>query len=283
MKALFTVPVLLFAAATAGAADQITISTEEFPPFTSTSLKGNGIDCEIVREALKLSGLEVRFVFVPAARSLKMAEDGETDASLPWTKRPGRETDFLFSEPVIKKDNEVFFVLKDTSFEWDPASRNYELIKGKSIGAVNAYNYGERFEAAEKNQTIHVERVREDKLNFNKLFGKRFDALIAKRMVGRLILNEYYTAEQRALVVEKNENSETEDSDYLLISRKSPKAERLLKAIDTGLQELRRSGKYSELLKQFEAGAYFEKSESKDSGAAAADESNSTQRAVPKQ
>jgi polar amino acid transport system substrate-binding protein len=248
----------------AGAADTVTIATEEFSPFTSETLKGNGIDCDIIRQALKVSGMEVQFMFVPAARSLKMAQDGEAVASLPWTKRPGREEDFLFSEPVIKKDCEVFFTLKGTPFDWDAASRKYERLKGKSVGAVIAYNYGDPFETAEKDRTIHVERVSTDKINFDKLFGKRVDAIIAKRMVGKFILDNLYTAEQRSQIVQFNENNDTQENDFLVVSKKNPEAEKVLKAVNAGIQELKRSGKYDEMIKAFESGKYFEKLESQE-------------------
>ena len=108
-----------------------------------------------------------------------------------------------------------------------------------------------------------------DKINFDKLFGKRFDALIAKRMVGRFILKNAFSAEQRGKVAEFVEKQESKDSDYMLVSKKSPRSQSILEAVNAGLKELHRSGKYDAMMKAFDNGDYFEK---KDVAEAAAKE-----------
>ena len=61
-------------------------------------------------------------------------------------------------EPVIESDREVFFYLGEKDFNWDPENQNYELLKGKNIGAINGANYGPKFMKAEKDKIVNVER-----------------------------------------------------------------------------------------------------------------------------
>ena len=49
------------------------------------------------------------------------------------TNKPAIEADFHYSDPVIGYDNEVFFTLKNTPFDWNVAAQDYAAITPRGI------------------------------------------------------------------------------------------------------------------------------------------------------
>ena len=246
--------VILWAQVAGAQVTTVRISTEDYRPYTSPDLEHYGIDACIVREAFRLSGINVDYLFLPGARSFAMAKTGQTDATLPWALRETRRKDFFYSDPVLKVDHEHFFYRKGFKFDWDPKQPDYANLKGAQVGAIISYNYGKVFQQAEKSGVIEVMRLRTLEPAFTMLLNDRLDVVISKRRVGRHFLRDGFSKKYIALLDSRPENLRADSYDYLLISKKSPHAAFILNAFNHGLAEMRRNGTYDRFMSEFETG-----------------------------
>ena len=71
-------------ATSAGAAETVEITTGEYAPWTSESLKHGGFSTHIITEAFKLEGYEVNFTFYPWKRVYEAAKDGKRFHASSW-------------------------------------------------------------------------------------------------------------------------------------------------------------------------------------------------------
>ena len=231
----------------------VKIATEEYAPFIASSLHKNGFLAQVITEAFKLEGISTKFDFLPAARSYQSAKSGKYDATVPWAKREERLNDFYFGEPILESDVEVFFYLDGQEFEWDPEKQDYSLLKGKVIGAINGANYGKKFMNAEKTGLINVDRVTHSYQNLRKLASKRIDLMITPKTIALHELKkekEEYKALKAVKVIQAIK--EPVEYDYLIISKNSPNGEIFNNAFNKGMKKLKESGRYKELLEEFQ-------------------------------
>jgi polar amino acid transport system substrate-binding protein len=263
MRTILLSIILLFITLIASRADDISkpdvihIATEEYAPFTSENLKRYGIFNHIVSEAFRLEGIEVEYQFFPGARSFHLAKDGALDGTTPWAKRKGREIDFFYSDPILDVGGEYFFYRKNYKFNWNPATQDYSHLKGVNVGAIASYDYGSKFKEAERQEVFRVYRVSSLKRLFVMLLNGRIDVVISKEWVARHALQVNFSSEQIAQIASRPENNEPPSYDYVLLSKKRPAAQYLLKSLNKGLKKLRASGKYDAFLKAFENGDYI--------------------------
>lgn len=251
--------VMWFAATSLLAQPTVNIATEEYPPYTSSKLYKNGLDAHIVSRAFELEGYTVTYSFHPAARSFNMTQEGKFDATLPWAKRADRENDFLYSDPVIEVEQEYLFFKKDRTVDWNPAQPDYSKLSGKRFGAIIAYNYGQDFQQAESQKIIETFRSGDLNHHFEMLLKERLDFVISKRQVAHHILQQQFSLNEQSLISSIAENHRPKTYDYLLISKRTPNAEALLKAVNSGLAKLKSSGEYQRILNAFEHGVYSQR------------------------
>ena len=235
----------------------VQITTEEYPPFTTKNLKHYGLLSHIVTEAFLLEDIKVEYIFLPAARALYTTEAGQADGTLPWAERAGRETNFLYSDPILDVGWESFFFRTDSKFNWDPEQKDYGALKDLTIGAIISYDYGEEFQKAEKNKVINVIRVRSLKQLFKMLLSGRINILISKKLVAEYTLQTEFTHTQALQLDSTPENRDRPSYDYLLFSKKKPTAQYYLNALNNGLKKLRISGKYDEFIDNYNNGKYL--------------------------
>lgn len=253
----FRVIVLLALSTASNAEEVITIATEEYPPHTSQTLKHNGVNCHIVSEAFALEGIAIRYHFMPGKRAYHMAQTGKMDAALPWVKRPEREKYFFYPDPVIQGGKDGFYHLKTYDLEWNPSHPNYADLAGVSVGAVLGYNYGPKFQTAEKTGVINVQRIESIEKNFRKLLLGRIKVFISQDDVGNYILNRDFTRREINLIKHTLEDNIPTEHFHLLISKKSAKGQYYLQAFNRGLRRLKQSGRYDEMLKASLRGDYI--------------------------
>ena len=234
----------------------VRLATGEYPPYTSEHLPHFGVDAHLVSEAFALVGIKAVFEFLPWKRSFSNAKTGISDGTLPWAKRSGREIDFRYSNPVIEVDREYFYHLKSIPIAWDPKAKDYRQLRGRHFGAGVSANYGPAFQTAEAQGVILVTRTQTAMQNFKMLLRGRVDIVISKGRVGEFVLRNHFTTNEIDLLTRRPESAAAPSHDYLLISKRGPQPEYFLKSFNRGLERLRRSGRYEEIMENFENGAY---------------------------
>ncbi|TWI65065.1 polar amino acid transport system substrate-binding protein [Desulfobotulus alkaliphilus] len=235
----FLMPSLIFAAP-----PLVRLGVDEFPPYISKDLPGYGILGQIVAESFERAGFEAVYVFVPWKRALKSVEEGEfLDGTPAWFRTPEREAAFYVSDALVD-DSQSFFHLKDFPFDWE----KIEDLKGVQIGATLGYDYGEDFARAYDKEEISVEWVSRDVQNFRKLLVERIQVFPMNTLAGYGILQTDFS-EQDAARITHHPRPLRAEALHLLLSKKNPENAAVMERFNRGLKELKKSGRYDEILK----------------------------------
>lgn len=235
---------------TALAEETIRIATGNWPPYLSRDLKHNGIAAHIISDIFASEGFKVEFDFVPWARAYELSKKGDYDGTAVWLKKPERETDFYFSDPVVKEKH-VFFHLKSFKFEWN----SIDDLQGLKIGGIAKFSYGEAFDKAEKSGKLQVDRTTNDISNFKKLLGQRLQIYPQEINVGHYVLQTNFKPEDIQRIT-SNPKLLMSNFSYLLLSKKIERNKALIVKFNNELQRLKSSGKYDRYFEAFQKGEY---------------------------
>lgn len=236
----------------ATATEKIQITTGEYAPWTSESLKHGGFTTHVISEAFKLEGYEANFTFYPWKRVYEAAKEGKRyHASSWWYPSEERTKHFYYSEPLLM-DSTVFFYTKDNPLsEW----KTLEDLRDRRIGATAGYTYTSEFWDAAKSKRLDIQEASSDELNFKKLLKGRIDLFPTSDLVGQKLLKENFTLKE-AKKVTFNPSPLMSVPGHLLFSRKLVNGEELVTVFNRGLAKLRESGRYDQFWTDLIAGKY---------------------------
>ena len=92
------------------AVETVTLSIGEWVPyFSQHDPKGKLLE-QVVTEAFKLEGVEVKYQYLPWKRSYANAESGVSDGTVGWNKTEERERRFHLNKEPLIRDEAVFFI-----------------------------------------------------------------------------------------------------------------------------------------------------------------------------
>jgi polar amino acid transport system substrate-binding protein len=228
-------------------AETITMTNGEWAPYMSQKLKHDGFVSDLVVQAFKKEGVDVKWVFLPWKRAFEEAKSGKYAGSAIWGKTDERAKDFLFTKGVVTLKN-VFFIKKGSNFSWN----TIDDLKNKKLGGIIGYAYGGGIDKAEKAGIIKINRIGNNAGNYKKLVAGRLDAVLDAVQVG-------YTTARQAGVGDQVEpyKKPFESREYsVIISKKTPNAAKLVETFNKGLDALKASGEYDAILKAAQQGKY---------------------------
>jgi polar amino acid transport system substrate-binding protein len=216
---------------------------DNWPPFSDE--KGKGLSAQLVSAAFARSGYKIETVVVPYARALYYTAKGKTDACWNVTRQANTERDYLLhQQPLFQAPS---------SFYYHKLAKSYrsvaEIPDGTVVGVILGYEYGDLFEQHKKRfQLVEVSThpqlitlLVHDKVELAIFFDDVLDFYLS----GPNFANHNL---QRGAV---NFVSEI----YVAFSRAKPGSQALANALDQGLIQLRQSGDYQRILRQFKQGA----------------------------
>ncbi len=230
--------------------ETISLSAGDWSPYLSEDLKYQGIAARIIKESFASQGVEVTINFYPWQRAFEEAKLGREDGTAVWLEREDRKEFFYYSEPVVEEFH-VFFHLKDQAFDWNAINdlKNFEL------GGLVGFSYGKLLDDAITQGSVSINRTPNDESNFNKLLKGRIDLYPQEMNVGYEVLQKSFGLQQVALIT-NHPKPFLRNFSYLMLSKKNPQNQTLLKRFNTGLRQLKESGKYEQYFKEAREGAY---------------------------
>lgn len=164
-------------------AEEITIVFEEWPPYQFTQDKEIvGMDTEVVKEAFRRMGTNIKFRSLPWARALEEVKNGDAHAIFSIAY-PDQHQFLHFPKTPISAQRSVFFVRKDSDMKISDISD----LEGVSVGVVRDNFYGDRFD---KNEKIKRDVANNQFLIFKKLLAKRHDIMISFDVVGLYVAKQ---------------------------------------------------------------------------------------------
>ncbi|WP_298213008.1 transporter substrate-binding domain-containing protein [Acidovorax sp.] len=226
-------------------AETLRIATGELPPYASSARPDDGISLHIVRQAFAKVGVKVTYVFLPWTRALVETRDGKWDATAAWGRSAERDKGFLISDNVLTEQWQILY-RSDRSFKWS----NLQDLKGQRIGVVADYTYTPEFWRMAKDGLLLADVAPDDVSNLNKLLAGRVDIVLLDRNVACDLLGSKFTGEQARRVRAHPKLFVPNFTTHVMMSEKLPESARRMKAFNQGLEALRRSGEYGDILQQ---------------------------------
>ena len=220
------------------AKETIVLTTLEWEPYIGQHLPNQGFVYQLVTEAFKREGYNVKIEYYPWARTVKMADDGNVDGYFPEYYADSRKEFVLFSDP-FDGGPVGFFKLKSNNIKW----LKLEDLKHYTIGVVRDYVNEDSFDAADY---LKKDEANDDETNFRKLIGKRLDLIVADRYVGEYILKTKMPASLND--VEFVSPPLIEHKLYVCISKKTRNAQEKISAFNRGLESMKKDGTYQKIL-----------------------------------
>lgn len=228
----------------AAMAEEIRLTNGEWSPYLGQRLPYNGVASRIVSEAFALEGVQVKWEFLPWARALHLAEQGQRAGTAVWLRSPDRDARFYVSEAVVSSGYSLFH-RKGESLDWTRVGD----LKGLRIGGTQGYDYGEDFQRAELSGELKVTRLPSEEQGLRMLLANRLDVFPIDPVVAMDLLHSRLSAAERARLAYDPKPLRS-DSLHLLLSRKVPGNDALMVRFNRGLATLRTSGRIAQYLKE---------------------------------
>ena len=225
------------------AAQAVTFSTGEWPPYTSEKDPKARVLLTIVSEAFKLENIDVQFEFYPWKRSIRSAEELKVEGTLPWSKSVKREEIYFYSEQPIIITRTVFFHLKSLEVQWD----TFEDLRKYKIGG----NLGYRSTLVLEENNVEVELVESEEQNFKKVLMGRVDLTPSSLFVGYHIINKLFPKSKALIFTNTTKQLLPENGVHLLVPKRHPRAKEIIDTYNRGFDKLVQTGMYDKIINDF--------------------------------
>lgn len=228
------------------AKEVVRLTAGEWPPYISETLEHRGLISQITEEAFALQNIEMKLGFYPWERAYHLSRSGLWDGTIAISKTTEREKSYLFSEPIYT-GKYVFFHLKSTPIKW----QSYKDLAHLKIGAGRGFGgMGQDFLSAEANHVIKVDRVTTMLQAFSMLLLNRVQLVPSDLEVGYVLLNKNFDKTKIAQITHDNHIIQLTKY-HLVLNKSSAKSVELMKKFNLGLNALRKSGRYNQIIKEF--------------------------------
>lgn len=199
------------------------------PPFMyAKNGKPAGIYPAIIEAAFKRMNVPVALQAEPWKRAIQDLDAGTAGVGGIY-KTPERERKYDFSEPIYSEKLMVYSSRKN------PVNfTRLDDLKGKRVGTIRGWSYGDEFDGARKANAFTVDETASDTQNFMKLDQGRVDAVVAISEAGNALLAKYKTIAAAAVPL-------TQNPTYLAFA-KSANQGALLRQFNEAVDAMKKSG-----------------------------------------
>lgn len=224
-------------------AQEIPLATGEWEPYTGQKMENFGFFPELVNAVFKEMGKTPKYSFLPWKRAEDSTKDGENFAAFPYIRTEEREKTFAFSDEVSFTQGLLFYrkdkITKEITYE------KFDDLAAYTIGGTLGYWYEKPFKEAK----LKVEFVAKDELNFLKLHQGKVDLVASDWLVGWGLIKKLYPNDVAKFdTVKKPLNR---DGLRLMVSKKYPNSEEILKQFNASLKSIKDKGTYKAILDKF--------------------------------
>ncbi|NQZ08873.1 MAG: transporter substrate-binding domain-containing protein [Algicola sp.] len=221
---------------------EIRLASIDYPPYYGKSLKNYGPIIELITQAYKNTGYNVKIIFLPWARAISWSKSGEVDGIVGVWYSTQRATYLHHSMPIYP-NTVVFYKRKNTDISY----KNFSDLKrqGYTLGSVRGYVHPVGLEES----GIKILYVNDDYQSFKLLSKGRVSLIVADKdyahyMLAQPALREYaQNIQWMAPVLEMRHQ-------HLGISKVTNNAQKKLTDFNRGLQMLKQNGEFAVILKK---------------------------------
>lgn len=228
--------------------ETIELSTLDWPPYIGAELPDHGHIYQIVEQAFSRQNIAIKVQFLPWARAMEVARNGQVAGVFPEYHEARRKQDFAFSDPLPggpigfykRRDHALAFSADPRS---DPGSV-LQALRDQRFGVVRGYVNSQAFDDADY---LLKEEANSDEINLKKLGHGRVDLIVIDRYVARHLLATRLP--QLAGQLEFMEPPLEYKPLYLAFSKQHPNWQRYLSAFNTALAAMREDGSLQAILR----------------------------------
>lgn len=233
-KILIILSLIFFSSLSYSADKVVHLTSLDWPPYSSKSLKQQGASVAVAKAAFKEMGYELKVKFFPWSRAVAFAKDQKSEYSGYFPEYYSEDTakEFIYSEPMGSGPL-GFAERKNNTIPWEQLTD----LKKFRIGIVQDYINTTEFDQMVSNKSLKVSTTTSDTKNLLKLVNDRLDlAVIDKNVMNYLFKTD------KALAKKSNEAQFNvkllEDKKLFICFKKGKKGEELTKIYNEGLKKI---------------------------------------------
>ncbi len=212
-----------------------------YPPFLDPSSPKEGLAIELLRAAFKTQGYDLKWEKVPWARAMLGVKNWTYDFLPTAWMTEERKASFAFSEPY--GENVVVFIKKKgDDFEYT----SLDSLKGKKVGVVNGYGYGDEFLTS----TLFTREMSTNLLiNIKKLLIGRIDLTLEDAIVARSTIMKA----DPSLIdqIEFTKGALSAIPFHIAVGLSNPHCQEVISAFNKGLVEIKANGTYEKIMASY--------------------------------
>lgn len=164
--------------------DKLIFVCEEYPPYEYLQDgMATGMDIKIIDAICKKAGLTYEIKFYPWERCIRMAKEGKADVIFGLLKNTERLGFLKYPDLAINYDKRVLISLKT----YPERIKNIQDLKGKTIGVVRGYSYGDEFD---NNTSFNRDFSVTSGHLLDKFNSKRYDLIAINEYVAKFLISE---------------------------------------------------------------------------------------------
>jgi len=230
-------------------AKPITITTGEWQPWISETLKEDGVAIDIVKSIFESQGLETKFEFYPWKRAYNLAKNGKVDATAIWYKNRERKNDFLISKPIFSTQDVIIYK-KGEKIIFNTLAD----LKKYKVALTRGYSYGQEIDDMVKTNQIKVKWVNSDLLALKQIEKRNnFDIFICAKSVAKSLIADNF---KNSTIFKFYPKSTKNNPLFFMVSKKVKNGEKLITAFNKGLKEFKSKGLIKKMIDNSFQGKY---------------------------
>ncbi|KKO46298.1 polar amino acid transport system substrate-binding protein [Arsukibacterium ikkense] len=239
MVKLFSLLILMLLFCSTARAEDIRLASSNYYPHYGEQLAQQGATIEIIRQAFALQRVKVEIEFLPFARALHESQQGNYTGLVAAWYSEQRAAHFYYSQPLYANQIVLFKRKADTI-----TYRNFQDLASqhRRLGLVQGYEQP----AGLLESGMQTIQVATDEQALAMLARQRVDLVPADLLNGLYLLENTLPQHQQQLdwLMPALEQRPM----YLILSKKDPANQQRIERFNLGLQQLRTSGQYQQII-----------------------------------
>ncbi|ALG71167.1 amino acid ABC transporter substrate-binding protein [Azospirillum thiophilum] len=228
------------------------VTGDDYAPYTGEDLPGGGLVTDMVRRAFALQGRQYDVRFMPWKRGYDGVVAGRFLATFPYVRTPERESEVLFSDPVIEVRQFVYLSNRTAMTFHGPTgdreetagSSGAEEFRGRTVCQPVGYALPPELEALVERKGLTRQTPSDLGACVRMVATGRADAFIIDEYSAAAAIARSGLADD----IRMSERPYAVVTFHLVVGRATPGADSTVAAFNDGLKALKSQGAYRDLL-----------------------------------
>lgn len=238
--------ILIFSDLFIYANETLVLTIGESPPATGKDLPNYGFLAEIVSESFAAVDIDVEYVFYPWIRGYNMVVSGDIIGSVGYIKTKERMEEVNFSDSLWSGKYGTAFYLNSLEYN---VSKTEDLSNYRVI-LLRGYSYGDYADRLLHNGSIKTCLVNSEEQAFKMLLSDRADIFLGA-LSGYYVLDQKFLLDKDVILHSEIDNLANYVDYHVIISKNIKDSEEIVVNFNKGLQIIKESGLYINLIPDY--------------------------------